>query len=111
MSSSRATKTICAQREVFKIVGQGVLGPAAVSANVVEWRVDRHEAELTFVEIVAVDSEIVVLGKGQMRRELMREAGVPSVVGFGKRRSVAARAGADGSSGSAKSLKMPDETF
>ena len=78
-------ENVGAQREVLKIVGQRIFGSAAIASHVVERRVDRHETELAFVKIVAIDPEIVVLGKGQMRRELMRESGVPGVVGFGER--------------------------
>src|SRR5208283_799792 len=91
-------KNVRSQGEVFQVVGERVFGAAPVAAYVVEWRIDWDECELTFVEIVAVDPEIVILRIGQMMRELMRETGVPRVIGFGKRRSVTARAGPDGSS-------------
>jgi hypothetical protein len=73
--------------QVLQVVGQRVLRAAAVAANVVEGRVDRHETELSFVEVVPVDAEVVVLGERQMGCELMRESYVPGVVGFRERRS------------------------
>ena len=100
-----------AHGRVLQVVGQLVLRAAAVAANVVEERVDRHETELSLVKVVPVDAEVVVLGEGQMRCELMRESSVPGVVGFRVRRSSAARAGSNGPVVPANSLKMPDETF
>src|SRR5712692_8951840 len=98
-------KDVRAKGEVFEVVSDGVFGSAAVTAAVVERRVDRDEPELAFVEVVPVDPEVIVLGEGQMGRELMRETGVPSVVGFAKRRSMAAPAGADSHCGARKEFE------
>lgn len=90
-------ENVCAEGEVPEVISNRVLGSAAVSTDVVEWRVDRHEAELALVEIMPVDPEIVVLGESHMRREAIRKTGVPGVIGFGKRRSITTGAGANSS--------------
>src|SRR5271156_5684631 len=70
------------QSEIGKIVSDRVFEAGAVAPDVVEGRVDGHEAKLAFIYVVAVHPEVAVLREHQLRRDLMDVAGVPGVVGF-----------------------------
>src|SRR5271155_28382 len=87
------------QSEIGQIVSDRVLESGAVASDVVERRVDRHEAELALIYIVAIHSEVAVLRQHQLRRDLMSVAGVPGVVGFGVKAGVQRYAGTDAAGG------------
>jgi hypothetical protein len=70
------------QSQIGKIVRERVFEAGAVASDVVEGRVDGHEAELAFIYMVAIHSEVAVLREHRLWCDLMGVADVPGVVGL-----------------------------
>ena len=69
-------------RKVGETVRERVFEAGAVASDVVEGRVDGHEAELGFIYMVAIHSEVAVLREHRLSCDLMGVADVPGVVGL-----------------------------
>src|SRR6516165_1118541 len=74
---------------MLSIITDGILRSPAVSAGVIEGCLDRDEAELSLIKVVAIHPEVVILLEFQVRAEAMDESSVPIVVPFGNRKGVA----------------------